>query len=231
MKKIVFTPLLLLFATAAFSQKPEYTLQGKNRPSIKKDKLAAAKLTSDIIPGYPASWIMGYVSVKVAATNNGKSVEALGTNETLTKEQKALLAGADPGTDVALTIKYTSKNSVTDRLETSTMYYHTSAVPETEAQYPGGAEQMTQYLQETIINRLPELDPQGKIPLLRVVFTVNEAGEISQAKVSNKLVDPKVEQLLLNAVLHMPKWKPAETAAGIKVQQEMEFTVGGKGGC
>jgi hypothetical protein len=231
MKKLILASLLLLFVGTTFSQKPEHTLHGKNRPSIKKDKLAAAKLTSDIIPGYPASWIAGYVSVKIGATCNGKHMEATGANETLSAEQKNILANADPGTDVAITIKYTSKNSVTDRLETSTMYYHTSAVPETEAQYPGGAEQMTQYLQETIINRLPELDPQGKIPLLRVVFTINEAGEISQAKVSNKLVDPKVEQLLLNAVLNMPKWKPAETAAGIKVQQEMEFSVGSKGGC
>jgi hypothetical protein len=231
MKIFLLTPLLLLLAGSAFSQKPEYILQGKSRPSIKKEKLAEAKLTSDIIPGYPASWIAGYVSVKVGATNNGEYAEATGTHETLTKEQQALLAGADPGTDVAVTIKYTSRNSVTDRLETSTMYYHTSAVPEVEAQYPGGTEQMTQYLQETVINHLREVDPQGKIPQLRVVFMVNEAGEISQARLVNKVTDPKVEQLLLNAVHNMPKWKPAETSAGIKVPQEMEFSVGGKAGC
>src|SRR6218665_896458 len=220
MKKILLTPLLLLIAGTMWSQKPEYVLQGKTRPSIKKELLAAARLTSDIIPGYPASWIMSYVSVKVGSTCNGQYAEALGSNETLTAEQKALLAGADPGTDVALTIKYISKNSVTGLPETSTMYYHTSAMPEVEAQYPGGAEQMTQYLQQSIISRLPEMDPLGKIPRLRVVFTVNEAGEVHQARVYNKPADAKLEQLLLNAVLSMPKWKPAETATGTKVQQE-----------
>jgi TonB family protein len=108
-------------------------------------------------------------------------------------------------------------------------------VPEIEAEYPNGAEHMTQYLRERVLSKI-DTTASNKYAFVTsaVRFTVNESGEIANAQIiSGSLVDPKVNQLLLDAIHNMPKWKPAENAKGMKVKQEFELSLLGRspGGC
>jgi TonB family protein len=79
-----------------------------------------------------------------------------------------------------------------------------------------------------VIEKMPPVSKefqQGK-----VLFTVSEAGEIVNTKISKTSGDAKTDKLMIEAINKMPKWKPAENAKGIKVAQEFEFGVG-RGGC
>jgi TonB family protein len=62
-----------------------------------------------------------------------------------------------------------------------------------------------------------------------VEFTVNEDCEIANAQISKTSGDQETDELLLNVINQMPKWKPAENAKGRKVKQEFEFSVGNVG--
>ena len=105
-----------------------------------------------------------------------------------------------------------------------------TVVPETEAEYPGGFKQITGYLRANVFNKISGATASEKIQQAIVKFTVNENGEILEAKISKTSTDPTIDNLILNAINKMPKWKPAENANGIKVKQEMTIPFG-SGGC
>lgn len=225
MKKRILTPLFLLLCVTAFSQDLKYKVHGKYFPTIKKEQLATATSLRDLIPDYDTRWNWPFMSVEMMAMCDGKVIMAASTRDALSAEQKNLLTAVDLGTDIVITFKY--RYSIRD--------YAFTAVPQLEAEYPGGSKEMAQYLEERVTNKLAETFPAEKLlPQLRVAFTINESGEISNAKLSGTSADPNIDQLLLEAIHNMPKWKPAENARGEKVKQEFELSVGiggGIGGC
>jgi TonB family protein len=228
MKKILITPLLLLLFIAGFSQNLDYGVHGKYLHPIKKETLEKAKFMADLIPYYPVWWIAGYESVEILATCDGKAMMASGANDTLSTEQRNILSKAELGTDIILNIKFKSKNAVTDNIETGTMNYSATVIPETEAEYPGGNQQMTQYLKENAIDKIPEISSK-QIQQTLVEFTVNEKGETANAKIIKTSGDSETDKLLIEAINKMPKWSPAKDSKGRKVKQEFEFSVGSSG--
>jgi TonB family protein len=228
MNKILITTLLLLLFITGFSQNLSYEIHGNYTHTVKKEILNKAEIMSDIIPYYPAHWIMGYVSAEILTTCNGKEMMATNTSDNLSKEQKNILKAVDVGNDIVIKIMYKYKNPLTDNIDIGTMNYSATLVPEFEAEYSGGQQKMKQYLEENAINRIPDTTSK-QFQQVIVRFTVNEEGEIANAQVFKTCGDPKTDQLLLDAINKMPKWKPAEDPKGIKVQQDFEFTVGNVG--
>ncbi|MES2513805.1 MAG: TonB family protein [Bacteroidota bacterium] len=232
MKKIILTPLLLLSFISVFAQKPEFELHSQQSNPIKKEKLATAEVMSDIIPGYPTSWIMDYVSVSISGTCNGKTISAKGTNEKLTTEQKNILNTADLGTHIWVNIEYKCVNAVSQKLEISDMHYKTTYAPDVDAEYVTGNQKMTDYLNDQVLTKIPEAVSKA-LKLAMVNFTINERGEIDNAKISRTSGDATTDKLLLEAINSMPKWKPAKNSNGTAVKQNFEFILGGTviGGC
>ncbi len=232
MKKILLTPLALLSFIASFAQDLKYEVNSKLVNPIKKEKLSTAQVMGDLIPGYPTNWIMSYVSVSISGTCNGKPVTVKGSNEKLTEEQKTILNTADLGTNISVNIEYKTKNAISEELEISDMHYRTSYAPDMQAEYVSGKEQMTDYLKENIVTKIPESVSKQMTQAI-VKFTVNEQGNIDSAEISKTSGDAKTDKLLLEAINHMPKWKPAQNSNGTKVKQNFEFVLGGKmlGGC
>ena len=228
MKNSVITLLLIHFVLFGFSQGIGYDVRGTYMRPIVKENLNEAKTVSDINPGYPSSWISHYISVEVLATCNGIVMKAVSANDTLNNEQISILKMADIGTDIIVDVKYNPKNSSKDDLDIKVINFSFSVVPEIEAQYPGGYQLLNQYLKETAIDKISE--PFAKqLQLATVRFTVNEEGQIIDAKISKTSEDEKIDKLLLEAICKMPKWKPAENSNGTKVKQEFEFSVGNVG--
>ncbi len=225
MKKIFLTPLLLLSFATSFAQDMKFELNSKLINPIKKEKLDEAKVMGDIIPGYPTNWIEGYVSVNISGTCDGKMISAKGTNEKLTAEQKNILNTADLGTNISVNIEYKTKNAISNAIELSTMHYRTTYAPDVQAEYVSGKEQMTDYLKENIITKVPEAINKQMTRAI-VKFTVNESGEINNAEIGKTSGDAKTDKLLLEAINNMPKWKPAQNSNGTKVKQDFEFILG-----
>jgi TonB family protein len=229
MKKTLITLLFSSVFLAGFSQDLSYEVRGKYSRPVLKENLHEANLLSDFITGYPTNWITDYISVEILATSDGKTIKALSSNQTLNSEQKDILNNADLGTDIVVNVLYKFKNSATDNIENNTMNVSLTVVPEVEAQYIGGKEQLKKYLKENVISKISETTPQ-QFQEGKVIFTVNEEGEIANAQISKTSGDTKTDKLLIELITKMPKWKPAETSKGVKVKQEFAFSVG-KAGC
>jgi TonB family protein len=224
---IIILLLSLLFITG-FSQNLSYAVHSTYSHPVEKEKLNGAKSMSDIIPDYPASWMTDYISAEILTTINGKAAKAMSTNDMLTAEQINILHTVDLGSDIVVNITYKSKNATTDNIEINSMHFSVTVVPEIEAEYIGGNVEMTKYLKENAINKIPEAivkDLQQAV----VKFTINEKGEIANARLSKTSGDKKIDRLLLDAIKSMPQWRPAQNSKGIKVKQEFEFSVGNIG--
>lgn len=177
---------------------------------------------------------INYVSVEITANCNGKVLTAKSTNDELTTEQKNILNTIDLGTDISIIIKFKYKNKAKDILGNDQIIEGkliVTAVPETEAEYPGGFRQITEYITENILNKISEKSVSEKIRQAIVKFTINEEGQIVNAKIFRTSWDPKTDKLLLEAFNKMPKWKPAKNSKGIKVKQEFSIPFGDSEGC
>ena len=231
----IFLSDITTFAQNAFSsglpQELRYEVYGRYRRPIKKEKLSEAKLISDVVPGYPVNWITKYLSVENQGISKGKTVKALSTNEALSTEQKDILSAVDLGSDVIVNVKYDYMNPVTNNIEKSIIHVSLTAVPEIEAEYIEGKEQLVKYLKENSQTKIFEITPK-QFQSISIRFTVNEEGEIINANVFRSSAEPKIDKLLLDLINKMPKWKPAKNENGIKVKQDFEFTINNKmNGC
>ncbi|HZV68432.1 MAG TPA: energy transducer TonB [Saprospiraceae bacterium] len=230
MKYSLITLLFLLQFYSGFSQDLSYRINGTYSRPVTKEKLIVSNSMNDISPGYPTSWINEYVTAEISATCNGVAMKAVSANDILSTTQKNILQKADLGTDVIVDIKYKSENAATREMEIRTMHFAVTIVPEVEAAYSGGHQQMTQYLKEQAIDKISSADAK-QLKQAIIKFTINEEGEIANAQIAKTSGDPKTDKLLLRTINKMPKWKPAENAQGIKVRQDFEFSVGSEGGC
>ncbi|MBS1537698.1 MAG: energy transducer TonB [Bacteroidetes bacterium] len=243
MKNIIILLPLFLMAFTSYSQDMNfgiggassrivrdlsYEIRGTYSHPVKKEQLNSIKTMSDIIPEYPSAWITNYVSVEISATCDGKSMKAVSTNSNLNMEQRKLVTNADIGSDIIIDIIYKSRNAVTENLENNKLHYSISVVPEIEAVYNGGNQQMTQYLKENAINKIPKSKAE-QFQITQIRFTVNEEGKITNAKVAKTSDDTTIDKLLLNVINNMPNWKPAENSKGVKVKQDFVFSVGNSG--
>jgi len=240
MKSIIVLLFLFVLSITSYSQEMSfgigstipppnrdlnYEVRGIYTHPYKKDKLTKVKSIRDIIPSYPSEWIMGNISVEIFATCGGKVNKALSSNINLTKEQKNIFTSADIGSDIVIDITYESKNPVTDNIESNKLHYSVTVVPEIEAVYLGGYQQLTEYIKENAIAKIPK-SKSYQFPLTKVRFTVNEDGTIINTKLFQTSEDSAIDTLLLKVINNMPKWKPAENKKGINVKQEFELSVG-----
>ncbi len=228
MKEGIFTSLLVLIFVSAFSQDMAFDIRGTYQHPVKQEKLDNASTMSDLIDGYPVSWIADYISAEITVVSGDKVVHAIHINDTLTLAQRDLLKSASLGDDIVLEVTYRAKNFITKDFDVRVLHYTASIIPEHEAEFPGGLEPMTQYLKKNAMNKIPE-SALKEFQQVIVSFTVNENGEIANARLSSTSGDQKIDELLLKAITQMPKWKPAENGTGTKVKQEFEFSVGYRG--
>ena len=208
-----------------------YEVHGGASYSIIKEKLNDANSLKDFIPSFPINWIDEYISVEIISTSNGKLKKAVSANDALSSEQKNILRSSDLATEIEINVKYKYKNAATDAAEIGIINISAvivTAVPETEAEYIGGYPQLAKYLHVNAISKISESAlmhfQQGA-----VIFTINEFGEIINAKISRTTGDIKTDKLLVEAINKMPRWKPAINSKGVKVKQVFEFTVGNNG--
>ncbi len=185
-------------------------------------------------PGENYNYLFSDISVEISVISGGKLMTSAGKGEVLSPEQKHILNLADLGTDIRMKIKFKYRNpanrkssAVNDIKEGE---YSVTVIPQTEAQYPGGFRQFTEYLTQNVFNRIPGPQASEKISQAVLRFTVDEEGLIVDARIAKTSTDPGIDELLLDATNKMPKWVPAQNSKGVKVKQEFSIPLGG-GGC
>jgi TonB family protein len=253
MNTIKITFLLVLLSSTAFSQDSVFNspvsyrstaangssetdikrqvwfeVRGAHGQPVTKATLSKAAKLNDVCQGYPTNWLKDYVSAEIISTVNGKKMKASSSNEILTPEQKNILASSDLGAEVLLTVKYKTQNSANGKTEIRTMSFAVTIVPDVEASFKGGDSQLKSYFKNAVINKIPTAI-QSKLNQSRVKFTINEIGEIINARVTESTGDQETDRMMLDGVNKMPNWMPAHNSNGIKVKQDFEFIVANQG--
>ena len=231
MKNVIIIFAVLLCTVSGFSQVLDYQVKGKYTRGVSQEKLELARSMSDLRAGYPSSWINEYVSTEIAVKKDGRISIARGANETLSAEQQNLLQTAEVGSDIEVNVGYIYQNPVTGFPDIRKMHFVETVVPEVEAQFPGGYEELRTYVDKNAIDKIAGRLSDDKVPFVLITFTVTEKGEISNAQIVQSSKNPEVDRVLLKVINRMPSWKPAENAVGIKIRQEFEFSLGSNDGC
>lgn len=229
MKKLVLGLLLSTTFLSGFAQDLAYEVRGKYLRTVTKDVLEHSNLLSDIIAGYPVNWVKEYVSVDVITEKDGKTEIAKGENQVLNAEQKSILNKADLESEVHINVRYISINSVTERKENNEMVVKMTVVPDIQAEFDGGYENLKKYLKDNLIDRIIENTPP-EFQKGKVVFKIDPNGKLVDAEILESSGDTNMDNFLLEVFRNMPNWKPAQNATGEKVKQRFEFSMG-IGGC
>lgn len=197
--------------------------------SYTNEEVENAKTVSDINRYFKKSWIREYVSLEVVSIVNGKRETAIGKNEILTVEQKAIINKADKGSNIYVDVKYYPENNLSQN-EVKTFDFSFTLDPAIDAQFVGGEDQLNQYLKEKAIDKIPEgffVDYK----FATVKFAIDEKGQVINPHVLWSSEDKDVDKLLLDAVCNMPVWQPAKFDDGTLLTQEFAFSVGNMENC
>ncbi len=204
-----------------------WTKVGYNR-AITQQKLRNANAISDVIEGYPSSWIAGYNSVTISVTVGNKEMEEVSMDEVLTTKQKEILDSAEVSSSVLITVQYIKQN-YNDKVENRQMNALMTVVPATEAKYVGGRDKMIAYLKDNSIDQIKD-KKLDYLPQPTLSFVVNEAGVTEEVKLVKTSNNKDIDQLLIDLVKEMPQWEPAKNADDLPVKQQFILDIG-QGGC
>jgi hypothetical protein len=230
---LVFTPLGFSqgsFTNRVIVEELPFQVQTLYPPnSISREQFNSAKHLIDFDRFLKSSWIRTYLAVEVLTSHKGKVKKTLFKNDELTQEVKDLISRADVGATIKVTISYIPENNLVEN-DPKEMDFTWSFRPDTEAEFPGGAQALRAYLKENAIDHIPAESFEG-YDFAAVKFTVNEEGQINEVLLSEAAKEEQVNASLLKAIANMPCWKPAEFANGLKVKQEKVLLVGNMENC
>ncbi len=174
--------------------------------SITKETLNEAQTLADLNTRYKSSWVREYLSVEILASYKGKIRKGGSKNDTLSQEQKEIINMADAGTDISVNIRYLPENTLKHN-DTKENNFTFTLDPEKEAKYPGGQQQLQQYLKDNAIDIIP-VDSFNGYDLTAIKFTIDEDGQIIDAHVFEPVLqtskNEKTDDLLLEIIRKMP---------------------------
>lgn len=234
MKKNQILLIVLLSIGCAFNSYAQNDLNfeiNKVLPfiSIQENKLDKIYTLTDLDKRFPTSWVKVYISVEISAIKNGIQTKASGISSVLNQEQKELIRLADRSSDIAVSVTYLPNNSLKN--DTAKQYdFKITVLPDKDAEYAEGAEQLIQYLQE---NSIVNIEPGSftGYDLTAIKFSITEQGHISDIQVAIPSKDAKIDEMLVAAISKMPSWKPAAFSNGLKVKQNFVLTIGNMENC
>ena len=167
--------------------------------------------------------------MEISAYKNGAKTKASGISDVLNQEQKELIRLADRNSDIAVSVMYLPENSLKNN-PVKQYDFKVTVMPDKNAIYAEGAEQLIQYLQKNSIVNIEAGSFTG-YDLTAIKFTITEQGHITDIQVAMPSKDTKIDEMLVTAISKMPSWKPAEYSNGLKVKQNFVLTIGNMENC
>lgn len=206
-----------------------YAVLGTFGKPISISKIKKAKSIKDLIEYYPSNWIKDYLKVEIIVDSNGKEIKATSPDDILSTEQLQLLLAADYSTEIGINVFYKAENAVTKEMQVREMNTRLTLIPDVEASYVEGYDQLIIYLKEQSIAAI-EAKNVNIMEALSILFSVNTQGKIKNARLKNSTGHDDVDKMLIELVTNMPTWNAAKNAEGKTVRQNFELIIS-KGGC
>lgn len=222
---------ILIFSELGYAQSTlDFSVDQVLPPiSVSRAALESAETIMDLNPFYKPSWVREYLSVEVSASNQGTKIKAVGKDDTLQRDQREMLKYVDSGAPVKVIVHYMPENTLSHN-DPQVERFSFIVDPDTKATYPGGEEKLYEYLQNTVIDKIPNGTIDTTV-LAAIKFTVSETGAIANPHVYESSRNDEVDTILLDAICNMGDWDPAQYRDGKKVSQEFAFTVGNMNSC
>jgi len=236
MKNRILTLLLSVPVLAGLSQNTD-----GNTPGVQKEILAKVSGMQELIPlayRYLNNWnqTIIYENVEVVAKQNGEIISSGNKGSQFNKQQKALLANADVGSEITFNIRFRhiplAGEKSQEAPETHTIDLKIAAAPAYEAEYPGGYEKLAAYINDRLKEKLANPWSQVKMPEARLLFIIDENGKATNIVITKSSSNPTIDKLLIDAINNMEKWQPAQNSRGEKVKEEIRVNLPlNTGGC
>ncbi len=205
-----------------------YDVDSRFMSTVTKEKLHSATSILDFLPKTQTDQVEVYQSVQVIILDDYHQTnqKATGKDEMLTTSQLNLLQTVDYSNNILIRADFQQKNNVTGELGHNYFTPHITIVPEKEAEYIYGKEQLINYLKTGSQEKINLLNP-GKLQGGKLYFTVTKKGTIANVKLTATSGYPTIDDTMIELIKNNPgKWLPAENAKGEKVDQKLVFSFG-----
>ncbi|WP_425392122.1 energy transducer TonB [Ekhidna sp.] len=203
-----------------------YDIGSRYWATISKEDLSTASSINDIIPK-EANWApypIQKLDVKLIA--NGTELIKTSNNLTLTEEQIDLLKTAQYSDDIQLIASYGESMPLPSAINQQQLNYFITVVPEKEAAYTGGKEELINYLKEESALIITTIEGD-QIGAGKLMFTINSDGNLTDVKLTETSGYPFIDKHMIDLFDSIPgDWTPAENGDGKKVAQTLMFSFG-----
>ncbi|MFM7195870.1 MAG: energy transducer TonB [Bacteroidota bacterium] len=248
--KNFLTLLFLATSIVGYSQRIDFSIQSPNGKPMPVSQLSASTQLSQLVTGYPASWIREYRSTRITVERSGSQLKADGKDERLSADQQALLKTATVGDKVMMRIEFRKENPVTSKLQDDVLEYVYTVVPEVPAGLPTvlfsqipstpsaiiangrvSNEVISSSLRKYCMERLSGLPDYGDEfkAIASLSFLIDEKGGVSQIRVNGSSGNPRIDKQLIEALRTMPAWSPGTDKRGNRIRQEFVLQVSNSG--
>lgn len=199
--------------------------------TITKENLHEAKSVVDIYPSRATEFALEFNSIELHVNQNGEETMEYGENEDLNDAQLNLIKTTGYHTNLQLNSYVQLKNPTSGLLETKHLTYAISVVPEKQAQYLEGQNELYKHIRENTASHTAVYNPSvyhyqpGKVR-----FTITAEGTLVDAKLTSTSGYDELDELLLELVNSLPaNWEPAMNAKGERVDQQLVLFFGNFG--
>lgn len=202
-----------------------YDVGSRYWATISKQDLYNAKSVLDIVPEVAeAWWTVKFETVKIAVLQGPFEISETGSEKTLNSAQKELLQSVDYGSNFYIKALDTEIHPETGEIEYYT--YYISVIPEKEAKYEGGQDDLINYIRTSTSEHLSIVEDE-KLKGGRMHFTVTKNGNISNTKLDSSCGYSEIDETMIELMNNLPgKWEPATNSNGEEIDQDLVFTFG-----
>lgn len=194
-----------------------------------RSELYDVEKIGDLNPHYKPEWVRQYLQVELSAITKGKVKKAYSRSEFFTSEQLLLMKSSDFNSNIKISVSYIPENNLLANDEQH-LEFNISIEPNQTARFSGGDSALDKYLVDELSMKVP-LSSFKQYQLAAVSFTINEQGNVTNAKIFSSTDNEKLDASLLKCIENMPTWFPAEFPDGQKVSQEFVLRVGDMTSC
>lgn len=194
-----------------------------------RSQLHDVEKIGDLNPHYKTEWVSEYLEVELSAITNGEVQKARSKSEFFTPDQLLLIKSSDFNSTIKININYIPKNNLLVNDE-QLIEFEVNIQPNQTARFSGGDSALDNYLVDELSMKVP-LSSFKQYQLAAVSFTINEQGNVTNAKIFSSTNNEKLDASLLKCIENMPTWIPAEFPDGQKVSQEFVLRVGDMTSC
>lgn len=217
---IFFTFFILVASTA---QDLGYTIVASRTASLSQKEIVEARSMMDIKEGFPLSWIKEILHTSIESKQT--QLASNGDKEFFSTQQKIMLENIKIGDELLFKIKYVPNRKGESELS-KMIEFAIKVAPEKHATCLQAEAELDAFMEEEILTRINK-----DIAAMSARFVIDNTGKLVEPIIEESSGNIAADAALINALIKMKNWKPAQNSKGENVAQEFQILIGNQVGC